>query len=65
MGNVAVTRELAGSDELEELYKLNASETGPESEPQDDEDEDEDGTDEEQDTGDGDEEFKPGDMPHP
>jgi hypothetical protein len=65
MGNVAVTRELAGSDELEELCKLNASETGPESEPQDDEDEDEDGTDEEQDTGDGDEEFKPGDMPHP
>jgi len=65
MGNVAVTRERAGSDELEELYKLDASETGPESEPQDDEDEDEDGTDEEQDTGDGDEEFKPGDMPHP
>jgi len=65
MGNVAVTRELAGSEELEELYKLDASETGPESEPQDDEDEDEDGTDEEQDTGDGDEEFKPGDMPHP
>jgi hypothetical protein len=63
MGNVAVTRELTGSDELEELYKLDASETGPESEPQDDEDED--GTDEEQDTGDGDEEFKPGDMPHP
>jgi len=63
MGNVAATRELAGSDELEELYKLDASETGPESEPQGDEDEDD--TDEEQDTGDDDEEFKPGDMPHP
>jgi hypothetical protein len=61
MGNVAVTRELAGADELEELYKLDASETGPESEPDEDED-----TGEDQDTGDDDdEEFKPGDMPHP
>jgi hypothetical protein len=62
MGNVAVTRELAGADELEELYKLDASETGPESEPDEDED-----TDDDQDTGDDDddEEFKPGDMPHP
>jgi hypothetical protein len=62
MGNLAVTRELAGADELEELYKLDASETGPESEPDEDEDED---TGEDQDTGDDDEEFKPGDMPHP
>ena len=61
MGNVAVTRELAGADELEELYKLDASETGPESEPDEDEDQDTD----EEDTGDDDEEFKPGDMPHP
>ena len=40
MGNVAVAEELAGSDELDELYKLNASE--PEPEPEDDDDEDED-----------------------
>ena len=38
MGNVAVAEELAGSDELEELYKLNASESEPEPEPEDDED---------------------------
>ena len=30
MGNVAVAEELAGSDELDELYRLDASETGPE-----------------------------------
>jgi hypothetical protein len=32
MGNLAVAEELAGSDELEELYRLDASETGPEEE---------------------------------
>lgn len=42
MGNLAVAEELAGSDELEELYRLDASETGPE------EDEDEDGEEEEE-----------------
>ncbi len=41
MGNLAVAEELAGSDELEELYRLDASETGPE--------EDEDGEEEEED----------------
>jgi hypothetical protein len=42
MGNLAVAEELAGSDELEELYRLDVSETGP------DEDEDEDGEEEEE-----------------
>jgi hypothetical protein len=45
MGNLAVAEELAGSEELDELYKLNASETDPEDEDgdEDDDDEDEDG----------------------
>jgi hypothetical protein len=30
MGNVAVAEELAGSDELDELYRLDASESEPE-----------------------------------
>jgi hypothetical protein len=33
MGNVAFAEELAGIDELDELYELNASETGPEDMP--------------------------------
>jgi hypothetical protein len=41
MGNLAVAEELAGSDELDELFKLNATETEPEDE-EEDEDEDED-----------------------
>jgi hypothetical protein len=39
MGNLAVAEELAGSDELEELYPLDASETGPEEEEEEDEEE--------------------------
>ena len=42
MGNVAVAEELAGSDELDELYRLDASESEPEPEPDEDEDDDED-----------------------
>jgi hypothetical protein len=57
MGNAAVAEELPGADELDELYRLDASE--PEPEP----DEDEDDTDED-DTGEDDEEFKPGGIPH-
>jgi hypothetical protein len=57
MGNAAVAEELSGADELDELYRLDASE--PEPEP----DEDEDDTDED-DTGEDDEEFKPGGIPH-
>ena len=37
MGNVAVAEELAGCDELDELYRLDASESEPEAEPDDDE----------------------------
>ena len=57
MGNLAVAEELAGSDELEELYRLDACETGPD----EDEDEDEDGEeDEEENEG----EAEPHGIPH-
>ena len=39
MGNTAVAEELAGSDELEELYRLDASETEPEDEEEEVEEE--------------------------
>jgi hypothetical protein len=57
MGNAAVAEELPGADELDELYRLDASE--PEPEPEDDGDEDEEDTDE------GDEELQPHGIPHP
>ena len=62
MGNAAVAEELLpGSDELDELYRLDASETGPEEPEEDDEDDDE--------NEDGDEDgggtFDPEDRPHP
>jgi hypothetical protein len=61
MGNAAVAEELPGADELDELYRLDASETEtePEPEPEDDGDEGEDDTDE------GDEELQPHGIPHP
>ncbi len=40
MGNAVVAEELAGSDELDELFKLDASETEPEPEPDEEGDED-------------------------
>jgi hypothetical protein len=55
MGNTAVAEELAGLDELEELYELNASESEPE-----DEDDDEDDDDEDDDDGG----MQPEDTPH-
>jgi hypothetical protein len=58
MGNAAVAGELASTDELDELYRLDASEGEPEpgdDEPDDDEEGDDDG-------GDG---IEPEDMPHP
>jgi hypothetical protein len=59
MGNVAVAGELAGSDELDEIYRLDLSETGPEDDEGDDEgDEGNEGNDE-ADTG-----IKPEGMPH-
>jgi hypothetical protein len=51
MGNLAVAEELAGTGELDELFKLNATET----EPEDDEE------DEEEEEGD---EVKPMEFPH-
>jgi hypothetical protein len=55
MGNIAVAEVLAGTEDLDELYKLSASET----EPEDDEDQDEDEDDED------DDEIGPDDMPQP
>ena len=63
MGIAAVAEELAGSDELEELFRLDASE----SEPEDDEDEDNDEDDEDEGEGEGEDEgegVKPEGMPH-
>ena len=54
MGNAAVAVELPGAEELDELYRLDASETEPEP---DDEDEDEDDDDEGG--------VQPEEMPHP
>jgi hypothetical protein len=59
MGNVAVAEELAGSDELDELYRLDASESDPEDEPDDDEQDDEDEDEDDEGTG-----IKPEGMPH-
>jgi hypothetical protein len=59
MGNVAVAEELAGSDELDELYRLDASESAPEDEPDDDENEDQDEDEDENKEG-----IKPEGMPH-
>ena len=56
MGNVAVAEELAGSDELDELYRLDASESEPEDEPDDDETQD--------DEDDNEEVAEPEGMPH-
>ena len=57
MGNTAVAEELAGLDELEELYQLSASESEPEDEDDEDDDEDED----DEDDGGG---MHPEDTPH-
>ena len=55
MGNLATVEELAGSDELEELYRLDASDT----EPEDDEDEED-----EEEEEPGEEEVEPRGIPH-
>jgi hypothetical protein len=57
MGNAAIIEELAGSDELDELYRLDASEGDPEDEPEDDQDADDEDAAEEG--------AVPGGMPHP
>lgn len=54
MGNAAVAEELLpGADELDELYRLDASETGPEDEDEDERDEEDEGG------------VQPEDRPHP
>ena len=62
MGNAAVAEELPGADELEELYRLDASEPEPENEDDGQDDGDGDGDDDSEDDDEG--EFKPGEMPH-
>jgi len=59
MGNMAVAEELTGSDELDELYRLDASESEPESEPEDEPDDDENEDEDEDNKG-----IKPEGMPH-
>jgi hypothetical protein len=59
MGNASVIGELASADELEELFGLDASESGPEDDEDDDEfDDDEDDEDED------DEGLEPEEIPH-
>jgi hypothetical protein len=62
MGNLAIVEEFAGSDELDELYRLDASETEPEDE--DDEDDEDDEGDEDAQDDDADEGIQPEEMPH-
>jgi hypothetical protein len=61
MGTAVVAEDLPDADELEELYRLDASE--PEPEDEDEDDDDGDGEDDENGEDD-DGEFKPGEMPH-
>jgi hypothetical protein len=61
MGNVAVAKEIMTSDDLEELYGLDASESAPE----DDEDDEDLGDDDDLDDEDDDDEgIQPEEMPH-
>ena len=60
MANAGVAEKLPGADELDELYRLDASETEPEDDGEDDKDDD-DNNDEDEDDG----KFKPGEVPHP
>ena len=59
MGNAAIAEELPGTGELDELFRLSASESTPE----DDEDEDEDDLAEDDDDDEDEEEIHPDDMP--
>lgn len=63
MGTAVVAEGLPDADELEELYRLDASE--PEPEDEDEDGDDGDGEDDEDGEDDDDGEFKPGEMPHP
>jgi hypothetical protein len=55
MGNAGVAEFLASTEDLDELYKLNASETGPEDDGNDEDDEED-----HEDGG-----IKPDEMPEP
>ena len=59
MGNAAVIEELAGSDELDELARLDGSESDPEDEPDEEPDDDENEDEDENKEG-----IKPEGMPH-
>jgi len=63
MGNAAVAEELPGAEELDELYRLDASETEPEDDEDDDDEDDED--DESEDDEDGGGGVEPHEIPHP
>ena len=62
MGTVTIAGELTARDELEELWKLDASESTPEED--DGEDADDTDTDVDEDDEDGGEPFEPKDIPH-
>ena len=67
MGIAAVAEDLAGHDELEELFRLDASESDPEDDEDDDEDDDYDEDDDDEDYEDDDEDgggVRPEGMPH-
>lgn len=63
MGTATIAGELTGRDELEELWKLDASESAPEEDDGEDDDTDADDEDDQEDE-DGGEPFKPRDIPH-
>jgi hypothetical protein len=60
MGNASFIGELVSADELEELFGLDASESGPE----DDEDDDDEFDDDDEDDEDDDEGLEPEEIPH-
>lgn len=62
MGTVTIAEELAGRGELEELWKLDASESAPEEDGGEDADDTD--TDVDEDDEDGGEPFEPKDIPH-
>lgn len=63
MGTVTIAGELTGRDELEELWRLDASESAPEEDDGED-DTDTDDEDDDEDEDDDGEPFKPRDIPH-
>ncbi len=60
MGTAVVAEDLPDADELEELYRLDASEPEPENEDGGQGDDGDDDSEDDDDDG----EFKPGEMPH-